>query len=45
MTNCPHCGTRMSYNDETTRLMELVCPSCHETIIDWKDEARQTRLA
>lgn len=35
----------MSYNDETTKLTELVCPSCHETIIDWKATARHARVA
>ena len=35
----------MSLNDETTKLTELVCPRCHETIIDWKGEARHARLA
>ena len=43
--NCPNCDARMSYNDETTKLTEFVCPRCHETFIDWKSEARGVRLA
>ena len=35
----------MSYNDETTKLTEFVCPQCHETTIDWKPAARAVRLA
>lgn len=42
---CPACGTRMTYNDETTKLTEFVCPRCHETVIDWKAAARNERLA
>ena len=42
---CSHCGTRMTYNDETTKLTEFVCPQCHETTIDWKAEARSVRLS
>lgn len=34
----------MSYNDQTTKLTEFVCPSCHETVIDWKSEARSARV-
>ncbi len=30
----------MSYNDETTKLTEFVCPRCHETIIEYKSRAR-----
>ena len=41
---CTNCGTRMSYNDQTTKLTEYVCPSCHETVIDWKAEARSARV-
>jgi len=43
--NCSACGTRMTYNDETTKLTEFVCPRCHETVIDWKPGARSVRLA
>ena len=39
------CGTRMTYNDETTKLTEFVCPRCHETEIDWKAQARGVRLS
>ncbi len=35
----------MTYNDETTKLTEFVCPHCHETVIDWKAAARTERLA
>lgn len=27
----------MSYNDETTKLTEFVCSSCHRLEIEWKD--------
>jgi len=35
----------MTYNDETTKLLEYVCPRCHETTIDWKPSARNVRLS
>jgi transcription initiation factor IIE alpha subunit len=37
---CPNCDERMSYNDETTKLTEFVCPRCHETIIEYTSRAR-----
>ena len=43
--NCANGGARMSYNDETTKLTEYVCPRCHDTVIDWKPEARTVRLS
>ena len=42
MKDCPRCGTRMSHNDETTKLTEWVCPRCHNTRIEKKDEYRVT---
>jgi len=36
MTECQWCGTRMSHNDETTKLTEYVCLTCHNTRIVWK---------
>ncbi len=42
MTQCGRCGTRMTYNDETTKLTEYVCPSCHNTEIVWKASHRAT---
>jgi predicted RNA-binding Zn-ribbon protein involved in translation (DUF1610 family) len=36
------CGTRMSHNDETTKLTEYVCPSCHRTEITYKQSFRVT---
>jgi hypothetical protein len=27
----------MSHNDETTKLTEYVCPTCHNTRIVWKE--------
>ena len=42
MTACPRCGTRMSQNDETTKLTEFVCPRCHNTEIVWKSYYRTT---
>lgn len=41
MTQCIQCGTRMSYNDETTKLLEFVCPSCHQTRIVQKESFRK----
>ncbi|WP_226010322.1 hypothetical protein [Halomicrobium salinisoli] len=41
MPECPRCGNRMSYNDRTTKLVEYVCPRCHETQIDWTERARR----
>ena len=43
--DCARCGVRMSYNDETTKLLEFVCPACHETEVNWKSEARNVRLS
>jgi ribosomal protein S27AE len=42
MTTCPRCGTRMSRNDETTKLTEYVCSNCHNTEIVWKPAYRVT---
>ncbi|MHB9285617.1 hypothetical protein ACKVMT_01085 [Halobacteriales archaeon Cl-PHB] len=42
MTRCSRCGTRMTYNDETTKLTEYVCPNCHYTEIVWKEAHRAT---
>lgn len=42
MRDCPQCGTRMSHNDETTKLTEYVCPRCHTTNIVRKAEYRVT---
>ncbi|MFT4923439.1 MAG: putative RNA-binding Zn-ribbon protein involved in translation (DUF1610 family) [Haloarculaceae archaeon] len=42
MTDCSRCGTRMSYNDETTKLTEYACPNCHNTEIVWKPQYRIT---
>jgi len=42
MTDCPRCGTRMTYNDETTKLTEFTCPRCHNTRIVWKAAHRAT---
>jgi len=30
----------MSYNDETTKLLEFACSHCHQTIIEYKPRAR-----
>jgi len=32
----------MTYNDETTKLTEFTCPSCHNTRIEWKSAHRVT---
>lgn len=42
MPDCPRCGTRMSQNDETSKLTEYVCPSCHRSTIVLKDTYRVT---
>jgi predicted RNA-binding Zn-ribbon protein involved in translation (DUF1610 family) len=42
MPECTSCGTRMSHNDETTKLTEYVCPSCHQTEITYKQSFRVT---
>jgi len=42
MQDCQRCGTRMSHNDETTKLTEYVCPTCHNTHIVWKRAYRTT---
>jgi DNA-directed RNA polymerase subunit RPC12/RpoP len=42
MTECQRCGTRMSYNDQTTKVTEFACPRCHNTRIEWKAGHRVT---
>ncbi|MFT4923440.1 MAG: putative RNA-binding Zn-ribbon protein involved in translation (DUF1610 family) [Haloarculaceae archaeon] len=42
MTQCTRCGTRMRYNDETTKLTEYACPQCHNTEIIQKESFRVT---
>lgn len=42
MTQCTRCGTRMNYNDETTKLTEYACPTCHNTQIVQKEAFRTT---
>lgn len=42
MQACPRCDTRMSNNDETTKLTEYVCPKCHTTRIVKKAAYRVT---
>jgi len=42
MTQCTRCGSRMNYNDETTKLTEYACPSCHNTEIVQKESFRVT---
>jgi predicted RNA-binding Zn-ribbon protein involved in translation (DUF1610 family) len=32
----------MNHNDETTKLVEYVCPNCHQTEIDPKNTYRVT---
>jgi DNA-directed RNA polymerase subunit RPC12/RpoP len=45
MYECSRCGTRMSHNDETTKLTEYVCPRCHNTEIEQKKQYRVTAEA
>ena len=33
---CPQCGARMALNDETTKLNEYTCDTCHRTEIQPK---------
>lgn len=42
MIQCSRCETRMSHNDETTKLTEYVCPSCHYTEVVQKTAYRVT---
>lgn len=42
MDTCPRCETRMSHNDETTKLTEYVCPRCHYTELVRKSSFRVT---
>lgn len=42
MPDCPQCATRMTHNDETTKLTEYVCPNCHFTTLDRKEGYRVT---
>lgn len=42
MTQCTRCGSRMNYNDETTKLTEYACPKCHSTEIVQKESFRVT---
>lgn len=42
MVDCDACGMRMSYNDQTTKLTEYACPSCHTVEIARKNTYRVT---
>ena len=42
MPLCDECGTRMSYNDQTTKLTEYACPECHSVEIVRKSTYRVT---
>lgn len=42
MPYCSRCGSRLSHNDETSKLTEYVCPSCHRTTVEYKDSYRVT---
>lgn len=42
MPRCPKCDTRMSHNDETTKLTEYVCSRCHTVEIVRKPAYRVT---
>ena len=42
MTECTRCGSQMNYNDETTKLTEYACPSCHNVRIVQKEAFRVT---
>lgn len=42
MPECTRCGSRMNHNDETTKLTEYSCPTCHQTTIVRKDAYRVT---
>ncbi len=40
MTQCTRCGGQLNYNDETTKLVEYACPTCHNTVIVQKESFR-----
>ena len=40
MTQCTRCGGQLTYNDETTKLVEYACPTCHNTVIVQKESFR-----
>ena len=42
MPLCDECGTRMSCNDQTTKLTEYACPECHSIEIVRKGTYRVT---
>lgn len=42
MSQCTRCGSTMNYNDETTKLTEYACPTCHNTLIVPKENFRVT---
>ncbi|MDG5775312.1 hypothetical protein VB773_10525 [Haloarculaceae archaeon H-GB2-1] len=42
MPTCDRCGTSLAFNDETTKLVEYACTSCHATEIVWKESHRDT---
>jgi hypothetical protein len=42
MTQCTRCGSRMNYNDETTKLTESACPHRHNHEIVQKESLRVT---
>jgi len=42
MPTCDRCGTRLALHDETTKLVEYACPTCHATETVWKKAHRNT---
>jgi predicted RNA-binding Zn-ribbon protein involved in translation (DUF1610 family) len=36
MPECTNCGTRMRYDDETTKIREFACAVCHNREITFK---------
>lgn len=42
MVQCTRCDDRMNYNDETTKITEYACRTCHHVEIVRKQPTRST---
>jgi DNA-directed RNA polymerase subunit RPC12/RpoP len=36
MPECPRCGALMRFDDETTKVREFACATCHNRTIEFK---------
>ncbi|MCL9812678.1 hypothetical protein [Natranaeroarchaeum aerophilus] len=43
MPDCPRCGTRMSMDDETTKLVEYRCTVCHTREVEHRTGSQSLR--